>query len=71
MQTVTVGSLARGLISRLKEGGEVSRIEFARSVGFDPVGWQLQALESNADRTIFNVSRQGGKSSTTALIALH
>jgi hypothetical protein len=71
MQTNTASRLARGLSSRIKEGGEISRIEFAHSVGFNPFGWQVQALENDADRTIFNISRQGGKSITTAIIALH
>lgn len=49
----------------------VSRIDFAHRVGFHPQGWQVAALESESDRMIFNVTRQGGKSSTAAVIALH
>jgi len=49
----------------------VSRMEFAQRVGFNPQGWQVAAIESEGDRMIFNVTRQGGKSSTAAVIALH
>jgi len=48
------------------------RIELARRVGFEPLGWQVQALESEASRVLFNCTKQeGGKSSVCAILALH
>ena len=52
----------------------VSRIEFARRIalrpGF-PGGWQVDALQSDAPRILFNCTRQGGKSSVSAVLALY
>lgn len=41
------------------------------ALGFEPDPWQQQALRSGSDQIILNVSRQGGKSDTVALKALH
>lgn len=47
------------------------RVEFARSVGIDPDAWQRDLLRSDADRTLLNCSRQSGKSTISAVLALH
>jgi hypothetical protein len=46
-------------------------VSFARSVGLEPDGWQIDALRSNAPRQIYNTSRQSGKSTVAALLAAH
>jgi hypothetical protein len=50
----------------------LDRCAFARSVGLaqlDP--WQERLLRSPSDRILLNISRQAGKSTMAALIALH
>ena len=44
---------------------------FARSVGIEPDAWQADVLREPSNRLLLNCSRQSGKSTTTALIALH
>ena len=44
---------------------------YARRLGFDPDPWQMELLRSSAPQTLLNVTRQGGKSSVTALKTLH
>src|SRR5680860_518215 len=46
-------------------------VVFARGAGFDPDPWQAEVLRSSAKRMLLNCSRQSGKSTTTALVALH
>jgi terminase large subunit-like protein len=46
-------------------------VALARSVGFEPDEWQVALLRSTARRILMNCSRQSGKSSTAALVALH
>jgi hypothetical protein len=46
-------------------------VEFARSVGLDPDEWQRRALASDASRQLYNCSRQSGKSSVAACLAVH
>lgn len=43
----------------------------AEAVGLIPEPWQRRALESELPRAIYLVSRQGGKTSTVAIAALH
>jgi hypothetical protein len=43
---------------------------FTRAFG-PPDPWQAQALASTADRMLLNVTRQGGKSSVAATLAVH
>lgn len=44
---------------------------YARRLGFAPDPWQVELLRSSSKRTLLNVTRQGGKSSVTALKTLH
>lgn len=67
MRTATVNDLSQSLLDDVG----VSRIDLARRVGFEPGGWQVDALQSEARRVLFNCTRQGGKSSVSAILALH
>ncbi len=49
----------------------LDRVAFARSLGFEPDGWQLEALRTTSKRVLFNISRQAGKSTVASLLALH
>jgi hypothetical protein len=49
----------------------LDRAAFARAAGLEPDAWQSDFLSTDADRVMLNVSRQGGKSSLSALIGLH
>ncbi|GIK67710.1 MAG: hypothetical protein BroJett018_55040 [Chloroflexota bacterium] len=44
---------------------------FARRLGFEPDKWQAGLLRSSAPRVALNCCRQAGKSTVTALLALH
>jgi hypothetical protein len=44
---------------------------FVRTIGYPPDPWQVRALRSPARQIMLNCSRQGGKSTTTATLALH
>jgi Terminase large subunit, T4likevirus-type, N-terminal len=46
-------------------------VSFARSVGLEPDDWQIDALRSHAPRQLYNTSRQSGKSTAAALLAVH
>jgi hypothetical protein len=49
----------------------LDRVAFARALGVDPDPWQEDLLRSTSDRVLLNCSRQSGKSTMSALIALH
>ncbi len=49
----------------------LDRVSFASSLGLDPDPWQEQLLRSTSSRILLNCSRQSGKSTMSALIALH
>jgi len=49
----------------------VSRVAFAHALGLHPDSWQEELLDSTSDRVLLNASRQSGKSTCCALIALH
>jgi hypothetical protein len=49
----------------------LDRAAFARAVGLEPDTWQEALLRSTCDRVLLNCCRQSGKSTMTALIALH
>jgi hypothetical protein len=40
-------------------------------LGFQPDDWQVAFLRSAAPRVLLNITRQGGKSTTSAILALH
>lgn len=46
-------------------------ILFARELGIEPDDWQSDLLTSTDPRALLLCSRQAGKSSTTAIVALH
>jgi len=50
---------------------ELDRVAFARSVGLEADPWQIDLLRSESPRVLINASRQSGKSTITALLALH
>ncbi len=49
----------------------LDRVAFARAVGVEPDPWQEDLLKSTSDRVLLNCSRQSGKSTISAIIALH
>ncbi len=49
----------------------LDRVAFARALGIHPDGWQEDLLRSHSDRILLNCSRQSGKSTMSAVIALH
>jgi hypothetical protein len=49
----------------------LDRAVFARRLGVDPDPWQEDLLHSSSDRVLLNCSRQSGKSTMSAVIALH
>jgi len=46
-------------------------VRFAMRAGITPDAWQADVLRSPAKRLLLNCARQSGKSTTTALLALH
>ena len=46
-------------------------VALARAVGLAPVGWQRDFLRSGAPRVALNCCRQAGKSTMTAVLAVH
>ncbi len=42
-----------------------------RKLGFAPDPWQVDFLRTGSPRILLNITRQGGKSTTAALLALH
>jgi len=49
----------------------LDRVAFAERLGIVLDSWQADLLRSEADRVLLNCSRQSGKSTMSALIALH
>ncbi|HEX2108046.1 MAG TPA: terminase family protein [Rubrobacteraceae bacterium] len=49
----------------------LDRAAFARSLGVEPDPWQERLLCSGSARILLNCSRQSGKSTMSAMIALH
>ena len=49
----------------------LDRVAFMRALGYEPDDWQANFLKSNAKRVLLNCSRQSGKSTVTAVLALH
>ena len=46
-------------------------VAFARSIDVEPDAWQADVMRSPSHRLLLNCARQTGKSTTTAIIALH
>jgi hypothetical protein len=46
-------------------------VAFARAAGLEPDPWQAAVLRSSAGRILLNCSRQSGKSTIAALLAVH
>jgi hypothetical protein len=49
----------------------LDRVAFAEELGIVPDPWQRDLLRSSSSRTLLNCCRQSGKSTMSALIALH
>src|SRR5215210_1047629 len=49
----------------------LDRVSFAKRLGLEPDPWQEELLRSTSDRVLLNCSRQSGKSTTAAILALH
>ncbi len=49
----------------------LDRVSFAERLGIVPDSWQRDLLCSTSDRVLLNCSRQSGKSTMSAIIALH
>jgi hypothetical protein len=49
----------------------LDRSAFAAALGMEPDPWQHDLLRSTSDRMLLNCCRQSGKSTMTAVIALH
>jgi hypothetical protein len=62
----TVAELARALRQALDPS-----VFGAQALGFQPDPWQHRFLRSSAPRVLLNITRQGGKSTTAAVLALH
>src|SRR3982751_1474805 len=49
----------------------LDRVKFARALGIQPDSWQADLLRSDSSRVLLNCSRQSGKSTMAAVLALH
>jgi hypothetical protein len=49
----------------------LDRVAFARNVGLEPDPWQEDLLRSDSSRVLLNCSRQSGKSTISAVLAVH
>ncbi len=49
----------------------LDRVAFARRLGLEPIEWQRRILRSESRRLVLSASRQAGKSTLTAIRALH
>jgi Terminase large subunit, T4likevirus-type, N-terminal len=49
----------------------LDRVSFAQKAGLEPDPWQRDLLASCSDRVLLNCCRQSGKSTMTAIVALH
>src|SRR5215203_3652371 len=49
----------------------LDRVAFAEKLGISPDQWQKEFLRSSSDRVLLNCSRQSGKSTMSAVIAVH
>jgi Terminase large subunit, T4likevirus-type, N-terminal len=63
-----VGTMA-SLVQDLKLA--LDRVSFAKRLSLEPDSWQENLLRSTSERVLLNCCRQSGKSTMTAVIALH
>jgi hypothetical protein len=56
-------------IAELRMG--LDRVAFAEKLGITPDVWQRELLRSTSKRILLNCSRQSGKSTISAILALH
>jgi Terminase large subunit, T4likevirus-type, N-terminal len=49
----------------------LDRVSFAKRLGLKPDPWQEDLLRSTSERVLLNCCRQSGKSTMTAIVALH
>ena len=49
----------------------LDRVSFAKRIGIEPDLWQGDLLRSSSNRVLLNCCRQSGKSTMSALLALH
>lgn len=61
----------RRLIGHRQRTEQADPVELARHAGIEPDVWQAEVLRSGAQQMILLCSRQSGKSTVTALLALH
>lgn len=54
-----------------RRAGRDDRVAFARLCGIEPDPWQVPVLRSEAQMMALNIHRQGGKSTTCAVLANH
>lgn len=66
-------SLLAALQSRstATSGAHLTRVELAQACGIDPDPWQKDLLEAEDQQVILNCCRQWGKSTISAILALH
>lgn len=72
-QRVAVATLQRMIQARRAErpARRMDPVTMAHAVGLEPDPWQIEVLQSPADRLLLNCARQTGKSTVTALLAIH
>ncbi len=56
---------------RTRPPAALDPVALAHRVGLEPDSWQLDVLRSQSPRILLNCSRQSGKSTVTALLAVH
>lgn len=74
MSTLTALSGLQRQVSALTAAREPQALDpaaLARAAGLEPDGWQMDALYTTAPRLLFNCSRQSGKSTVSAVLAVH
>lgn len=59
------------LASRVRRRDALSVVDLAQAAGISPDPWQLDVLESRSKRLLLNCCRQSGKSTITAVSAVH
>jgi len=68
---MTIENLAQGSDGLLEMQAALDPVVFANTLGLEPDPWQKDLLRSTSDRALLNCSRQSGKSTMAAALALH